>query len=742
MSQIAKHIVAILSIVLLAIIAFWQVACNKYILTHDFVNCWLPWRYYLSQCIHNGIFPYWNPYQQLGYPIHADLQGPIWYLESWILSMMTEQNPVSLQYLFVAYLALAGTGMYFLSFYLSKSKKAAFTVGVAYMLSGFFVSHSQHFYSVISAAWLPFILLNFLKLLHKKQLKYGIYTSIFLFFTLTGGNHTFAFFTAYLLTTIAVFYLLKSLKTSKAEFWLQLKQIFITLLLSVAQVTMVIVVFIQVQPYIGRLSGLDYEACIANSFTWKAAISFFQPFATTVEWDFYGTDPSMSNHYFGIFMLPICILFAFKSKTDLEKVLLLFALICLILSFGDATPLYKWFYQFLPGINLFRFISYFAFMFTFCMLLLLGNTISHYQLNLHINNQLLRNVFIGFISLILFIFIYAFNKGNFNIFIAHFYSNDLFSRTTFGNKYDHIAFQSLIQLSLFLLLACVYWKRKSYLSYAFIFVMTIDLVLAVQLNIGNVCVGNLNPKELNNYLLTLPKKFDCPPDEPLVNFNEERGQKHGLFRNTATYHHWISDSYHNSFVFTGKTYLYFDKPQMHEAILKNHLFYLSNNLHPFNELKKELKSENLMSTVFFKESDLLEIKKNVLTKDSIPVSTVILKDVKPNQFTAQVSCNENSMLHLIQSYYIGWKAYIDNQETKIFQSNGLTMSIIVPKGKHNINFIYQNKLVKYSGIASYSIFIILMISITYINKKHPFYKYLFSIAWLICLIILIKYFTL
>lgn len=725
----------------MAILAYWQVAFNKYILTHDFVNCWLPWRYYLSQCIHNGIFPYWNPYQQLGYPIHADLQGPIWYFESWIISMITEQNPVTLQYLFVSYIALAGIGMYGLSFYLSESKKAAFVVGITYMLSGFFVSHSQHFFSVISAAWLPFIFLNFLKLLHRKQLKYGIYTSIFLFFTLTGGNHTFAFFTAYLLTTIASIYLIKSLKSNQAEFWLHVRQISLTLLFSIAQVTMVIVVFLQVQPYIGRLSGLDYEACIANSFTWKAAISFFQPFATTVEWSFYDTDPSMSNHYFGIFMLPISILFAFKKKSTLEITLFIFAVVCLILSFGDATPLYKWFHQFLPGINLFRFISYFAFMFTFCMLLLLGNTLSYYQFNnINKNNKLLRMVFVGFITLILFIFIYSLSKGNFSNFITYFFNNDLFSRTSYGNKYDHIAFQSMIQLLLFLLLMMVYQVRKNYLSIALIFVMTIDVVLAVQLNIGNVCVGNLNPKELNNYLLTLPKKFDCPPDEPLANFNEERGQKHGLFRNTATYNHWISDSYHNSFVFAGKTYLYFDKPKMHEAILKNNLFYLSNEIFPFRKIDEVLKMENLKKKVLFDEKDYNILSNKVAINDTMVQGSVKLLDLKPNFLKASISCQANTLLHCIQSYYTGWKAFVDGTETPIYRSNGLTMSLLVPKGDHIVSFQYSNPTSIMAGAFSYGVFLILLIYASFINRKHPIFRYIFIGFWTIGIFIILRHF--
>ena len=36
----------------------------------------------------------------------------------------------------------------------------------------------------------------------------------------------------------------------------------------------------------------------------------------------------------------------------------------------------------------------------------------------------------------------------------------------------------------------------------------------------------------------------------------------------------------------------------------------------------------------------------------------------------------------------GWKAYIDNKETEIYKTNHGYMGIVVPKGKHKIEFIF------------------------------------------------------
>ena len=81
------HFIYVTLLLIVAILAYWQISSLKYLVTHDMINCWIPWRYYISNCIQNHTFPFWNPYQQLGYPIHADLQGPAWYIESLLLSM-------------------------------------------------------------------------------------------------------------------------------------------------------------------------------------------------------------------------------------------------------------------------------------------------------------------------------------------------------------------------------------------------------------------------------------------------------------------------------------------------------------------------------------------------------------------------------------------------------------------------------------------------------------------------------
>ena len=48
-----------------------------------------------------------------------------------------------------------------------------------------------------------------------------------------------------------------------------------------------------------------------------------------------------------------------------------------------------------------------------------------------------------------------------------------------------------------------------------------------------------------------------------------------------------------------------------------------------------------------------------------------------------------SFLFIAETYYPGWKAYIDKKETKIFRGNYLFKVIELPKGEHTVDFVYK-----------------------------------------------------
>jgi len=49
-----------------------------------------------------------------------------------------------------------------------------------------------------------------------------------------------------------------------------------------------------------------------------------------------------------------------------------------------------------------------------------------------------------------------------------------------------------------------------------------------------------------------------------------------------------------------------------------------------------------------------------------------------------------SLLFLSEIYYpAGWRAFIDGEETEIYKTNWMFRSILLPPGKHKIQFIFR-----------------------------------------------------
>ena len=200
-----------LLLLLFAGIAFWQIAFLQNSLQWDMLDCYLPWRYFVSDSINHHIFPQWNPYQNLGYPIHADLRS-VWAPEVWLVSILGGYTNYTIHYIFMFYIFLAGYGMYRLLLNFKIKVVVALAGGITYMLSGYFVGHAQEMFSIAGGALLPFIILHYLKLLENKKIDDVMATALLLFLMITSGYQALTIILFYLLLSFFVFYLVKSLK--------------------------------------------------------------------------------------------------------------------------------------------------------------------------------------------------------------------------------------------------------------------------------------------------------------------------------------------------------------------------------------------------------------------------------------------------------------------------------------------------------------------------------------------------
>ncbi|MES2285461.1 MAG: YfhO family protein [Bacteroidota bacterium] len=738
-----SHFIYIFLLLGLSVFAYWQISFLKYSVTHDMINCWIPWRYYISECFQNHIFPFWNPYQQLGYPIHADLQGPTWYLESILLSITTGQTNYTLHFLFVFYVFMAGMGMYFLSLCFQNNKKVAFLIGACYMLSGFFVGHVQHFYAIIGAAWLPYIILNYYKMFVEKSYLRALYAAIFVFFNLTGGNHTFTIILIYLFITIFGYFIFSAIREKNKKDIIQLIKLnllfgFVTLIFA----SVVLVAFYQTAPYIARLSGMIYKQAAVCPLSPQSLLSLLLPFSTVNSVDFFNTDQSMCNVYVGIIMLVFILLAIINKKQPFEKVLFVFALICLIASFGAYTPVHKFLFDYFPLINRFRFPSYFSLFSILIFLVLGGKQLALIVSDAEINfKKLLRIVMIVALSILALVIIaFVKNQGQPFFFFNKF--NTIFDFLKSASLYLNIILQGSIQLLLLgLFIVTITTSLKKYLINITSILIVLDLFIALQLNIAYVGFSPNSPKELHDYILTLPKNFPIPSNSNIIENTEEIGQKHGLYRNTSIFHKRISAGVFNSYAFKNYAMLVDSFPHLFNAMQKNPLLYFSDNIYSNSEISKLDSATTTNKTIILSDDDYRiiapKIKKN--NADTL-TGNITITLFNPNEIKIKASASQNQLLTLLQSYYDGWEVYIDDQPAKITISNYLTMSVLFPKGEHEVRFSYKNPAIIKAAIISYASFFAVLLLLSYIWIKKNKNYWAPAVIWFVLLSSALYYF--
>jgi len=282
MFRFLKKINPYVILLIVVVFGYWQISFFNFALKWDVIDVVFPFRFYFSESIQSGYFPFWNPYQQTGTPFFADLQAPTFYPELLFTSLFTGYGIYTMHILFVLYLALAATGMYQLSFHFNKSREASLIAGVAYALSGYLIGHGQHFFLLVGAAWIPFVIVNYLKLQENRSLIQTLKTAVFIFLMISGAYQALSFTLFYLLILLFVHFILKeSAKKNYSIIKEFLKVNFWLFLIVVAFSLPLVVATLEILTSVDRLeSGITLSQTVGYGQSVKSVLSFLLPFST------------------------------------------------------------------------------------------------------------------------------------------------------------------------------------------------------------------------------------------------------------------------------------------------------------------------------------------------------------------------------------------------------------------------------------------------------------------------------
>lgn len=689
-------------------LAFWQITFLQKGMKWDFVDAYLPARYFFSEAVLNNIFPFWNPYMLYGVPFYADLVS-VFNPEFWIIGNMFGYSNITLQFVFLAYVFLAGINFrYFLQKF-EVNELVALSLAIAYMLSGFMVGNAQHLGFVIGYALLPLVVASYLQFIWQLNTKSLVRLGLVFLLMVFASYPGITIIVSYLLLCLFIYYLVFYHKNKRGV------KRFLSFHLILAGIVLLgtsalLVAYYQAQPYLSRYSGLTLEAVLRHPFTLSSFWSFLFPYSTTTDVAFFNTDPSMSNAYFGLFGLLLFILaLTSRIKHKVSLLFLIFSVFALLTALGSQSFLREFLYEYFPFMNMFKYPSIFRALCIFGFLAYAGLNCNFDDFT-SINKKKLLTVVGVVVIFILFVVV----RSVVRLESVVLFDLDLSLAERFQSiKIDEaFVLQGIIHLLLMgcFFLVLVLKRKQKYLPAILVLLFAIDGIVSTQLNIRFTVASDIDPVEFNEYLDSEPKGFPIPELRPIGENSDKNASNKYIWRNNNVFPKRPTYDGLVSFKTDGYSRLSDDFPELLEAMKRQPLFFLSDDVRAnYDTVKIGPK------TILLAPSNMPII--NGKTLQHHQADKLKITSFSPNKVVLHTETQNEQLLVFQQNFYSGWKVTIDGKRQQIVRANYALMGVPVPEGDHIIQFSFTNKLIILFFVVSMLIMMVLASLLVIIHWK-------------------------
>lgn len=639
-------------LLLVTLIAFWPISLNIFSLKNDALIYFLPYRYQISESIQSGMFPWWNPYLYTGLPIHGDIQSGVWNPVVMLISVFTSYNMTVLQWEIMLYLLIAAIGVYKLVQEFNLESTTAQICAIAYVCCGFMTDSGSIVPWIISAAYLPFSFLYFLRLLNQPNLKTAIKLSIALSLLLTAGYPSFFIYTLYIMIAGFIgWFILNFKQTPKVKTLLTYSSL--TIFVSLAICSPILVSWWDFLSYYERGTGTNLNRALSNSFPPFSSISYLLPSAVSKNHEWLKTDLVARNAYAGIFTIIFFVLALSGKFTRTQKFIIGVIIFSFLFSLGGVTPLREWCHQFLPLMNFFRHPASVRVFTTLGIILIAATVLNQFLTGPTFRLKNLYTLTSIFILILACVALYYFSKINlFQIRVTGI-NKTLLDSLTFA---DFAVIQGVIQLFFLVGFLLLLIKKRTKLIPLLIIS---NSVIFCWMALPFTFISQVKTNSINQYIATVPHGF------PLLDLKAT--VKTGIFSDTP-----------DLGVFDYRLLL------TKTISIQNHVItptISTSYIHFLNDI--ELR-QTLIGYPFVYFSD-----SSMSPQVNPPNAFIKMLGFSNNHLSLKTSSPSNIILNLFQQYHHGWEARIDKTVTPIFKSNIAFMSILLPAGNHDVTFIFK-----------------------------------------------------
>ena len=335
----------------------------------DIGRYYYPSRFFVAESLHQGSFPFWNPYIFCGYPSFASLQQATLYPVSLLYSLFPFFK--GFNWFFLVHFLLAGTGLYFLLRRFSLGRLASLCGSICFAFSSYLVSMLNLLTTLSAVVWLPFLFLFFARFMQSRSIFWLVPASLILCLQFLSGQPEITFL-AFLVAGIYVVYRSWSYKEwGSVLLGLQGLLAMAVLVLGITSVQMV--------PFLEIIKNSVRETASAiHNTVWSfhplEVINFIIPSFTS---DLLAGSSSwfgqawMRSGYLGIIIL-VSAAFSLWHGHGVKKYFWFLAFLGLLLSLGQYLPWLEASYKYLPGFNLIRYPIKYIVLFYFSLAVLVG----------------------------------------------------------------------------------------------------------------------------------------------------------------------------------------------------------------------------------------------------------------------------------------------------------------------------------------------------------------------------------
>jgi len=342
----------LLLLLMLVLLGNWFFTFQVYSLKDDNSYYYMPMRMFISDALHHGEFPYWNPYFQLGFPQHSDIQGAVWNPFAFLPALLFHYNHTAFLFEYLCYILIAATGMYKLSGLCTTQSSARFFAVIVYIFCGFTSAIANFMNWAASLGCIPWLFYCSYVLLQQPNLRRAVLLGVVVWLMIVAGYPGFFIYAAYLLLlffTWQAYRLYKQQQGGKiiAQSGYLLIAAIVALLLSLPA----FISYLEFFPYYNRGSHLATELSFRDCVYPQYFSSWLVPagvYNTNVD------EPSHSANrdlYFGVLPMVLLLLFATKWKQYKDRFTGLFtflAVFTFIFLFGFLTPIGDVIYKYVP----------------------------------------------------------------------------------------------------------------------------------------------------------------------------------------------------------------------------------------------------------------------------------------------------------------------------------------------------------------------------------------------------------